>query len=182
MTVSNSTTPIRFGAAGVADRLLADAQGSANSAIAEYKNRASWRVAIAYVIKGIALFGGLVVATTPLYPHILGFIISAAVLTDQLMSNQKRMITYKTAQGAVDRTQRRVGNAYNDRVVQVAQLEDEGNTAAAITLKTELANSSAKTLRDELDKIRDAVQKDDLQYLATLNVDNPAQTPLPTAP
>jgi hypothetical protein len=178
--VSNTVAPVRSSAADVADRLLKDAQASANGAISDYKHRASFRVGIAYVIKGIALFGGLVVATTPFFPHILGFIISAAVLTDQLMSNQKRMITYKTAQGAVDRTQRRVGNAYNDRVVQVALLEDAGDTAAAVKLKTELANSSAKTLRDELDKIRDAVQKDDLQYLATLNVDNPAQTPLPT--
>jgi hypothetical protein len=180
--VSSKVTEARSRAADIADQLLKDAQASANDAITDYKHRASFRVGFAYVIKGIALFGGLVVATTPFLPHILGFIISAAVLTDQLMSNQKRMITYKTAQGAVDRTQRRVGNAYNDRVVQVGELEDAGDAPVALKLKTELANTSAKTLRDELDKIRDAVQKDDLQYLATLNVNNPPQTPPPTGP
>lgn len=91
------------------------------------------------------------------------------------------MITYKTAEGAVDRTQRRVGNAFNDQVVRVAELKDAGDTAAAIKLKIELANGSAKTLRDELDRIKEAINKDDLQYLATLNVDSPTQTPLVAA-
>ena len=53
-----------------------------------YNDYADWTKYLAYVLKGIALFGGLVVATIPITSTILGFIISAAVLIDQLFSNQ----------------------------------------------------------------------------------------------
>jgi hypothetical protein len=46
---------------------------------------------------------------------------------------------------------------------------------------THLARNSAKVLRDELDRIHTAVEDSNIEFLGSLNVDRPTETPLPKA-
>ena len=140
------------------------------------------RKVIAYTLKAIALFGGLFVATIvpliKLNPIIPGIIISAAVILDQLTSNYRRMLSYTVAASAIDRTQRRVGNKYNDQLIPIRAAIARGGKqkSDAEERLTTLAADSAKALRDELDQIHTAVETANIEFLSSLNLDQPTQT------
>ena len=136
---------------------------------------------LAYGLKGIALFGGLFVAVVQSHPAIMGVVISAAVLVDQLMSNHQRLITEQVAVNAVQRTLRRIETDYNDQVLAVIEATSKGKNTKAQDLLSKLAATSTKALRDELDRIHTAVEVADLQYLSALNVEHPTQTTVPKA-
>jgi phosphomevalonate kinase len=123
----------------------------------------------------------LAVATLNFNKVALGIIISAAVLLDQLFSNYKRMMTATVAGAAVARTIRKVQNNYNDQVLDVIKKNQQGNAAAASDLLLELARLSSKTVRDEMDRIKTAVSEANIQFLSSLNMDQPATTVLPHA-
>jgi hypothetical protein len=91
------------------------------------------------------------------------------------------MLTETIAASAITRTQRRVGNSFNDQVVAVVSMNEKGKSEAAAKMLTDLARKSAKVLRDELDRIHTAVEDSNIEYLGSLNVDRPTETPLPKA-
>jgi hypothetical protein len=168
-------------AADVANALLDDAQKAADSARGSYERQAKRRRWLAYALKGIALFGGLFVATVKVVdPTIPGVVIAAAVTLDQLMSNHRRMISDTAAANAIARTQRRVGNSYNDQVPLIVGKNNAGESKVAEEMLASLASQSAKALRDELDRIQTAVEQNDIEFLGSLNVDRFAQTSLPS--
>jgi len=168
-------------AAELAQQLLDDAQKSADASRLLYTTHAKRRLMLAYLLKAVALFGGLFVATVKIDPTIPGVIIAAAVILDQLMSNHRRMLTETIAASAITRTQRRVGNSFNDQVVSVVEANEKGQGEAAAAMLTDLARNSAKVLRDELDRIHTAVEDSNIEFLGSLNVDRPTETPLPKA-
>ena len=129
-----------------ANVLLTDAQSAAIAAKEKYKTHAKWRLRLAYVLKAIALFGGLFVATVKIDPTVPGIIISAAVILDQLTSNHRRMLADTTAASAIDRTERRVGNAYNDKITAIVAAIEKGGGPDAEALLTTLVSDSAKAL------------------------------------
>jgi len=176
---------IRGNALETANSFLRDAQLAAVNAKGQYEKQARKGRLIAYTLKAIALFGGLFVATIvpllKLNPILPGLVISAAIILDQLTSNYRRMLSYTVAASAVDRTQRRVGNRYNDQLVPIQTAIGRGGEkkANAEEKLVTLAADSAKALRDELDKIHTAVEDSNIEFLSALNIDQPVQTRLP---
>ena len=115
-------------AAEAAQRFLDEAFKDAKTAADTYGKRASRRRMLAYGLKGIALFGGLFVAVVQSHPAIMGVVISAAVLVDQLMSNHQRLITEQVAVNAVQHTLRRIETDYNDQVLAVIEATSKEKT------------------------------------------------------
>jgi hypothetical protein len=168
-------------AADAAQTFLQDALDVAEVARKKYEWRAACRWWLAVTLKAITLLGGLSVAVLTIDKVILGIVISAAVILDQLFSNYSRMMTETIAAAAVARTVRKVKNNYQDQVLDVIQKNKEGNSAAAQSLLLELARTCAKTVREEMDRIQSAVDNANIQFLSNLNVDKPVQTALPQA-
>lgn len=177
------TTPETKGdAAEAAQQFLDQAVREAKEARAGYEYRGKARFYLAAVLKLIAVSGGLIVATFDVNKVVLGVIISAAIIFDQVFSNYKRMMTETVAGAAVDRTVRRVETNYNDQVLDVMRARDRGDQERARDLLFTLARASARTVRQELDRIKDAVAHANIEFLSSLNLDQPAQTHLPHAP
>jgi hypothetical protein len=177
------TTPdLRGDATEAAQKFLGEAIQEAEQARSTYDKHASARYYLALALKGVALFGGLIVATSYFNNVVLGFIISAAVLLDQLFSNYKRMMTDVVASAAVDRTVRKVKTNYNDQVLDVISANEQGDKKRARELLFTLARDSARTVRQELDRIKEAVAHANIQFLSSLNLDQTAKTELPHAP
>jgi hypothetical protein len=177
-----TTSNLKGDAAEKAQEFLDEAIKEAKEAEKGYVLRSRWRYYVAVALKGIALFGGLAVATLDINKVALGIVISAAVLLDQLFSNHKRMMTESVAGEAVARTIRKVQNNYNDQVLDVIKENQEGNKAVAYELLLGLARISARTVREEMDRIKEHVALANIQFLSSLNLDQPATTPLPHAP
>jgi hypothetical protein len=172
---------LKGNAAEAAQQFLDEAMKEAKEAQNSYEQYARLRYYLAVLLKGIALFGGLAVATLNVNKVALGIIISAAVLLDQLFSNHKRMMTETVAGAAIARTIRKVQNNYNDQVLDVIKANQKGDAAAAYELLLALARISAKTIRDEMDRIKTAVAEANIQFLSSLNLDQPVKTVLPHA-
>jgi len=174
----------RGSAAAAAQEFFNSALNEAKALKGTYESSAKRRRWLAIILKGIALFGGLAVATLNVYHVVLGVIISVAVLIDQLFSNYGRMMTETIATDAVARTLRRVEGNYNHEVLDVIGANEKGDSERARALLMDLARKSAKVVRDELDRIRTAVEDANIQFLSNLNLDQaaPANTPLPKAP
>jgi hypothetical protein len=169
-------------AAEQAQHFLDEAMTEAKNTQRSYERYASWRYYLAVGLKAIALFGGLAVATLNIDKVVLGIVISAAVLFDQLFSNHKRMMTETVAANAVQRTIRRVQNTYNDQVLDVIEANRKGQSDDAYALLLALARMSARTVRDELDRIKTAVAEANIQFLSSLNLDQPSNTSMPSIP
>jgi hypothetical protein len=176
------TPNLKGDAAEAAQQFLDEAMNEAEQLRVNYVKYAQLRYYLAVVLKGIALFGGLVVATLDVNKVALGITISGAVLLDQLFSNYNRMMTDTVAGAAVDRTMRRVRDNYNDRVLDVIKANQHGDAAGARDLLLDLARASAKTVRQEMDRIKDAVSRANIQFLSSLNLDQPEKTELPRTP
>jgi len=181
MTSTPSGPNLKGSAADAAQKFLEEAMNDAKADKTKYERKSNVRYYIAVVLKGIALFGGLAVATLKGNQVVLGIIISVAVAIDQLFSNHKRMMTETAAADAIDRTIRKVENNYNDQVLDVINANEANDSAKARTLLIDLARMSAKTMRDELDRVKIAVANANLEFLSSLNLDQPAKTALPEA-
>jgi hypothetical protein len=170
-------TPALAGdAAELAQTFLADALNEAQAAEIKYGRNATIHRVLAYGLKAVALFGGLAVATLPVDNRIMGIIISAAVVLDQLLSNHRRLMTESVARNAVARTKRRVQTDYNARIVPIVQANQKGLPDEAREKLIALATSSTADLRKQLDEIQTAVENSRIEFLASLNVDSPAVT------
>lgn len=166
-------------AAKAAQQFLDQAIQEAKEARTRYATYAQRRYYLAITLKGIALFGGLAVATLNINQVALGIAISAAVLLDQLFSNYRRMMTDTVAEAAVSRTIRKVENNYNDQVLDIIKANQRGETAVAYDQLVALARVSARTVRQEMDRIEEAVARANIEFLSSLNLDQPAKTELP---
>ena len=121
------------------------------------------------------MFGGLFVAAVKIndtVTTIFGIIIAVAIALDQLFGNHARMMAETIAATAIDRITRRVGNEFNHRVVEVKSAQIEGNAREAEIILTELARTSSKNINDEMDKIKTAVEDNNIELLGKLSIDN----------
>jgi len=157
-----------------------DAIKDGEKALETYKKEAKLAKSIAYTLKGIALFGGLVVATVPVTAVILGFIIAAAVLLDQLFSNFGRLIVYTEAAHAIERTLDRIKANHTHEIIPIIDLNLKPETqSVARRMLIALLRDSTKVIRDELARVKKAITDKDIQFLSTLNLDSKPNTALP---
>lgn|SRR5215813_9182139 len=182
MTMAGIAKPnLRGSAVGAAQQFLDEAMAEAKNTQRKYESYAKYRSWLAIVLKAIALLGGLAVATVNVNPVILGVTISVALIVDQLFSNYKRMMTEAAAANAGGRTIRKVEDNYNDQVLDVIRANEANQSKVAAELLVALARMSARTIRNEIDRVQTAVAEANLQFLSALNLDQPASTPLPHA-
>lgn len=178
---SSARAQLSGDAAELAQKLLGEATSSAEQAERSFKRQALCRKIPAYLIKAVALFGGLSITVMPgPYVPVAGLVITAAVLLDQLLSNYKRMIVYTIAHNAVRRTLRRIEAEYNDNIIHIVNVNTQpkgGKEAKQMLI--DLARRSSRALRDEMDRIHTAVDQANVDFLRALNVDQPTQTHIP---
>lgn len=131
------------------------------------------RRGIAYVLKGISLFGAIVVAAK--LPWIdqtaLGLIIAAAVGLDQLTSNHARLLAIAGAEYAYDRLLAKVKAAHSGELLTVVGLRKAGRATEGIAH----LNATLTSLTDEINQskraIVDNLRQADLKALDNLYVD-----------
>lgn len=158
----------------LAQKFLNEAMIAAKATQSKYERSTKIRRMLAIALKAIALFGGLAVATGWVNQTVLGVVISAAVLLDQLLSNHSRLLSEGVAANAVARTMRIAENSFNYNLVKVIEIRDKGKQKAAAQKLIQLAQETAKTVNDELNRIHTAVEKSDIEFLSRLNIEQTA--------
>jgi hypothetical protein len=125
---------------------------------------------IAYVLKGISIFGGLAVVLNlqPTWITAIGFAIAGAAAVDTFLSVRGRLVVYATATLAINATLE--GLKGKERVARfdANRLTDEGKAAEARQKLTDFYGSSINEINSKSAEIRTAVNDADIQALRDL--------------
>jgi len=143
---------------------------------------------VAYLLKTVALFGGIVVAARVLdaqYSSWVGFALVGAVTVDQLFSNHERLLVMTEARAAYRRLLRNIKHEYN-QALEIERLTDDTEPAAQErAARKQARNLKAFTdrLHHEMEAVRGALDQADLRALRGLAPAAAAQTlPAPSLP
>lgn len=143
------------------------------------KRAATARKVVAYVLKGIAGGGSLVVATGYFagWHQLIGVAILVALLLDTISSNHKRLLSLVQAGYAYEFLIQKVSRQYNrDADPLVKKLRDASASTEARGEAEQgidsLQQRSHKDLTDGIAQIRDGLAKADLKALEALSLDN----------
>ncbi len=130
------------------------------------------RRVLAYVLKGVAVGGGLVIAANFLPEHnqAIGVAILVAVAFDTVSSNYKRLIAEVEAGYAFRSLKSRVKSQYNREASPLFERQEKGDAAATDALAS-LKNQAHCTLAQGLDAIEQQLQKADIEALRSLSLD-----------
>lgn len=132
----------------------------------------------AYALKGIAVFGGLVITSgfVSMANQVIGFIISVAVAFDAYVSNHKVTMSRATASTAYRRLIEITASEHTDALQQALPY----STADPPRFETEMV-AKLTELRKRLEtvstQIRDALDKADYDALQALAIESKSTTP-----
>jgi len=125
---------------------------------------------IAYVLKGLAVFGGLLITSGFLrrYDQIVGFAISVAVAYDAFVSNHKRVMSRATASAVFRSLLSSIQSKHTDALELLLPLKSTPEfEPRAVQVLGDLRRLIEKTSED----ITTALEKTDLEALKTLAVE-----------
>jgi hypothetical protein len=147
---------------------------AAGKAAEKLRGEAKRRKITAYVLKGIAVFGGIAVAAGlgGKGSQTVGILISVAVASDGLFSNHKRLLIVTKASNAYSRLLGRITHRFNRALEPI--LEDQKVPAQKAQAEGDLGrmiSSASEMLFEEKQKIDTAVQEEDLKLLNSLSVE-----------
>jgi hypothetical protein len=146
----------------------------------ELQKEAKRRRGIAYFLKGIAVAGGIALATglPKLAAQIIGIVIAVVIATDELFANVKRLTVITTAayayQNLFDKIQFKYNYELQEKVIAVRDSfdgdKDENNRKAYQGL-VKLNQEFSALIYENTIKLKEKVQKSDLAFLASVAQD-----------
>ena len=125
----------------------------------------------AYVLKGLAVFGGLVITSGFLhaYDQVVGFAISLAVAYDAFVSNHKRAMSRAAASAAYRELLSTIQSQHTDGL---ERLLPKKNTPEFDTEATKLLGDLRRTIDKTSGEIAVALDKTDMEALQALAVES----------
>lgn len=147
---------------------------AAKKAAKKLGNETTKRKVTAYVLKGIAVFGGIAVAAglRGHWSQAVGILISVAVAADGLLSNHRRLLMVTRASNAYSRLLETISHRYNQALAPI--LEHQETSAQKADKARDLGkmiSSASEMLFTEKQKIDTALQEEDLKLLNSLSVE-----------
>ena len=140
-----------------------------------YKKRtaeSTQRRSIAYLLKAIAVFGGIAVAAglNGFWSHAVGILIMVAVGTDTLFSNQKRLLLVTKASNAYKRLLDIVSHQYDQKLASILRQYQKEPKQAEEQLESMILAIN-ENLFTEKQKIETALEEEDLKLLNSLAIE-----------
>lgn len=125
----------------------------------------------AHVLKGLAVFGGLVITSGFLhaYDQVIGFVISLAVAYDAFVSNHKRAMSRAAASAAYRQLLSTIQSQHTDAL---ERLLPKKNTPEFDTEATKLLGDLRRIIDKTSDEIAKALDKADMEALQALAVES----------
>ncbi len=159
-----------------------DAIASTEGAARSLSREAVIRRFVAYFLKALAVFGGLVVATgLPTdVSQIIGMGVSMAVAIDAISSNHKRLIIVMEARNAYDRLIRTTNSRYRRGLRDLLRHRPSNSKAAGVRVAN-LLISLLSDLEDNSNVIADSLRTNDLKTLENLSLVAPPSKALGNA-
>jgi hypothetical protein len=145
-----------------------------NKAAKRLGNETTRRKVTAYVLKGIAVFGGIAVAAglRGHWSQAVGILISVAVAADGWLSNHKRLLMVTRASNAYSRLLATISHRYNEALVPILQHQQASPHKADNAGRLgDMITSASEMLFTEKQKIDTALQEEDLKLLNSLSVE-----------
>jgi hypothetical protein len=131
-----------------------------------------WRRGVAYGLKGVAVFGGLAIASglADAYAHAIGIAIAGAVAVDGFFSNHVAMVLATRSAQAYDATIKRVRRIHQQELTPILELQ-RTDPGAAHSKLLDLLGRLTKQLHDDSADIEEAVRESRLGRLKSLSLD-----------
>lgn len=147
-----------------------------NNALAEgtkLKKEANLRRWGAYVLKGVAIFGGIAVSTglKENIAQIVGVVIVVAIASDTLLSNHLRLVVMTEAANAYSNLFYKIAANYNNKMIKIESLRNQGKHQQAYEELVELNQEYNTLIYDNTRIIKEKVQQADLAFLKNLALD-----------
>jgi hypothetical protein len=129
----------------------------------------------AYLLKAIAVFGGIAIAAglNAYWSHVVGVLIAVVVGTDGVFSNHKRLLIVTAAANAYSNLLRNIRQTYNQKLGDVLRLKTRDKAAAESQLG-DFIGSLLRELNKEQNQIESGIQSDDLKLLQNISVEQHA--------
>ena len=126
----------------------------------------------AYLLKGLAVFGGIAVAAglRGWWSQAVGILITVAVAIDALSANHSRLLTLTKASQAYSRLLETTSHGYDQDLAPLFRLRGISPHEAEAQLEA-MIRTATETLFAERQKIETALQEDDLKLLNSLSVE-----------
>jgi hypothetical protein len=134
------------------------------------RREAQYRKALAYFLKGVAIFGGIALATGQeiISSKIIGVVIAIAIGIEEWTSNHDRMIFTTSAYKAYFRLLYQVAHEYNKGITKVTELRDAGDDEGAKKELTILDGKNADLLYKTTTVLKEKIDKEDITFLNKL--------------
>lgn len=172
-TLNERSTPKSGGSAtAYLQSVLGGEVAEAEKARKRVAREALCRKGLAYMLKGLAVLGGLVLVAgvVPPMSQRLGLAISGAVTLDFLLSNHQRLLTVVTASQAYRRLLREVARAHRRELSAVLELKSTDSSKAQKELN-QLNSRLVFKLHSDCEAIELALDEADLKALKNLSLD-----------
>ncbi len=127
---------------------------------------------LAYVLKAIAVFGGIAIGIgfSEIVAQAIGIAIAVAVGVDVLFTNQKSLVVYATAALAIENYLEHLDGQLHNLEVNVIDLIDAGKVDEAKKLQREFYKEAVITITSLEDDVRKAISEANIQALVNLAV------------
>ena len=129
----------------------------------------------AYLLKAIAIFGGIAIAAglNAFWSHVVGLAIAVVVAMDALSSNHKRLLIVTAAANAYSNLLRNIHQTYMQKLAGVLRLKKTDKAAAETELES-LIDTLLNQLNAEQNRIEEGLQADDLKLLKDISLEQHA--------
>lgn len=154
-------------------KLFEDSYNNAGNLWKKFSGEANRRRIAAYILKSIAVFGGLAIATGYLdnYAQVIGVIITIVVAIDGIFSNHKRLLITSKAAQALKILLKKTRLSYNQELAPIVKKKDDGKTEEAAIEYDALNIKFSSDLNAHSLSVETAVDEADLKLLESLSVE-----------
>ena len=155
---------------------LIDVYNRARTDISDYlaslRAKTKTRKILAYVLKAIAVFGGIAIGVgfSEIVAQAIGITIAVAVGIDVLFTNQKTLVIYATASLAIENYLEHLDGQLHNLEVKVIDLIDAGKVDEAKKLQREFYKEAVIAITSLEDDVRKAISEANIQALVNLAV------------
>jgi hypothetical protein len=153
-------------------KIFDDSYNQVASTKKKIHGEALFRRGLGYLLKGIAVFGGITIAAgvPEKAAHAIGIAITVVVALDGLLSSHLRLITLTKADHAYKHLLKDTENEHGLKLAPILVLKETDENAAKAQLN-ELNSSLKKRLDAEAKKIEIAIDETDVKALDALSLE-----------
>ena len=174
LSMANTANPVEF-----LQNRFEEAYKETEQRSAQVSKESKTRLYTAYLLKAVAVFGGIAIAAglKGVWSQVVGILITVAVAYDALSSNHKRLIVVMKATNAYSTLLSKVRHSYNQKLAPILAISGSDEEATKKQKLDKLISPLIDELHEGKMTIDSALQEEDLKLLNSLALEQAKSTP-----